>query len=421
MKRRAFLFVLLLIFIVEIITLIYYEKQDIGNDQDAVAVNEALQSVQTDWGSIENHINQTSLDYVVLDAEGILLYETKDGLSESINAAIVHRDTILDIEADGSAVGKLIIYNDNVQIFRSWKQNVFHIVLAAILVQCGTFIFYIFYLNRTIIKPFQNLKGFAKRIADGNLDVPLKMDRQNIFGAFTESFDIMRTELKQARIAEAEANASKQELVANLSHDIKTPVASIKAAAEVGAVLTDNEKIRDNYAQIIGKADQINALISQLFSATLEELQQLPVNPKDMESSELKMLLENADYQHMGIVPDIPDCLLYADKLRLQQVFDNLFANSYKYANTKIDITIDKDEECLGISVEDYGGGVDKEELPFLKEKFKRGSNTENIDGAGLGLYISDYFMKGMKGRLVVENGLHGLKVTVWILFSHKI
>lgn len=96
----------------------------------------------------------------------------------------------------------------------------------------------------------------------GNLDLPLEMDRQNLFGAFTESFDLMRSELKKARLAEAKANAEKKELVAKLSHDIKTPVASIKAAAEVGLALSETERMKENYTQIIRKADQINGLIT---------------------------------------------------------------------------------------------------------------------------------------------------------------
>ncbi len=65
-----------------------------------------------------------------------------------------------------------------------------------------------------------------------------------------------------------------------------------------------------------------------------------------------------------------------------------------------------KNEEYLEIIVEDYGGGVPEEELTLIKEKFKRGSNVKQIEGAGLGLYISDYFMQKMKGSLVVDNGI---------------
>ena len=421
MKKRKFLISLMFVFAIEIVTLIIFAAGDADNFQDAVEVNEAVYSVKTDWGAMENHENHTNLEYIVLDKRGVVIFKTKEGLSESINEAIIHRDTILDVEYDGEAAGKIVIYNDSAQILQRRKQTTIIILIAAMLIQGIVFIGYIIYLDRSVIKPFNKLKGFAERVAGGNLDIPLEMDRQNLFGAFTESFDIMRAELRKARIAEAKANASKKELVAKLSHDIKTPVASIKAASEVGAALTCSEKIKDNYTQIIRKADQINSLITNLFTATLEELKELSVTPADIESTELKALLENADYLHRAAIPDICNCLIYADKLRLQQVFDNIFANSYKYANTKIDIMVHRDDKCIAVSIEDYGGGVDVEELPLLKEKFKRGSNTKDIEGAGLGLYISDYFMKEMQGELVIENGINGLKITVIISLSRGI
>lgn len=421
MKKRVFLISFILIFAAEIGALILFAVQDTDELQDAVAVNEAVQSVQADWNAMENHKNNTGLDYAALDRDGQIVYRTRSGLSESVNMAVIHRDTILDIEADGSPVGKLIIWNDSARTFRDQKQRTVIVFAAALLLQCAICIGCMMYLDRVVVRPFQDLKGFAERVAGGNLDIPLTMDRQNLFGAFTESFDIMRSELRKARAAEAEANASKKELVAKLSHDIKTPVASIKAASEVGIAVAGDEKIKNNYTQIIRKADQINTLITNLFTATLEELRQLSVTPSDIESRELKTLLENADYLDKAAIPEIPECLLYADKLRLQQVFDNIFVNSYKYANTKIEVTVQRNSSSLAVYMEDYGGGVSEEELPLLKEKFKRGSNVKDMEGAGLGLYISDYFMKEMRGELCVENGQNGLKAAVVIPLSGTI
>lgn len=421
MKKRRLLVCLLCIFAVEIAAILFFAGQSAEDEQNTVEINEAVQSVQKDWNTIESHRNRTDLDYVVMDRKGTVLFRTKTGLSESIHAAIGHRDIILDLEDGSGTVGKIIIYNDAVQVFRTQRQRTVMILSAAIAVQCAVCISYFLYLNHVVIKPFQKLKGLAERIAAGNLDIPLEMDRHNLFGVFTESFDLMRSELKRARMAEAEANASKKELVAKLSHDIKTPVASIKAASEVGEALTDNEKIKDNYTQIIRKADQINTLITNLFTATLEELKQLSVTPCDMESKELKSLLENADYLHRAELPQIADCILYADPLRLQQVFDNIFANSYKYGEPPIVIYTALRNSRLFVCIEDWGGGVSQEDLPLLKEKFRRGSNTKNAEGAGLGLYISDYFMREMQGELVVENGEKGLKVTVGISLSGRI
>lgn len=421
MKYKAFLTCMAVIFLAEISVLIWFMNTD-GNDlQDAVEINAAVQSVQADWGNIYAHRNSTGLDYTVLDGDGKMLFRTKVGLSESINEAIINRDTILDIEEAGKTVGKIIIRNNSRKgLAESRKKTVSVIVFAAAVqfIICAAYSVYIYF---AVIKPFKKLEGFAESVAGGNLDIPLKMDRGNIFGAFTESFDIMRSELKKARLAEARANAEKKELVAKLSHDIRTPVASIKAASEVGAAISENEKNRQNFTHIIHKADQINTLVTNLFSATLEELQQLTVEPVDIESGEISEMLAGADYFHYAKIPAVPDCLIYADKLRLQQVFDNIFANSYKYANTKIDVEILLKNNRLSVKIEDFGGGVPNEEIPFLKEKFKRGKNSENIDGAGLGLYISDCFMKEMGGELVIENGQHGLSAEIFIKLSGTI
>ncbi len=415
--KKGFLIALPIFFMAEICVLILFGLKNENSTQDVLAVNEVVHSVQSDWDRIKSHVNETALDYVVIDNDGKPLYRTTDGLSESVNAAVSHRDTILDVKIGGEAVGKIIVYNDYGGA-DSNKSRIITIFISALVCQCAVCVGYAVYLNKRIISPFNRLKGFAERVAGGNLDIPLEMDKGNLFGAFTESFDIMRSELKKARIAEAKANASKKELVAKLSHDIRTPIASIKAVSELGAATASDEKTRGNYGQIILKADQINTLVGNLFSATLEELQQLTVSPADMPSTELYDILTSADYFHKAEIPDIPERLLYADKLRLQQVFDNIFANSYKYANTEVNVKINPENAYLAVEIEDSGGGVSNEELPTLKEKFRRGKNSEGIDGAGLGLYISDAFMREMGGDLQTENGDNGLKITVFIPLS---
>ena len=421
MKKGFFIIGIALVFVVEIIALIVFAVQTPNFAQDTVAVNEITQSVARDFDNMQAHSNKTDLNYVVLDNESNVVFKTKDGLSESVNVAIAHRDTILDITVSGAVLGKIIVYNDGAQTLQAQKDTVIIVILSVIFIQCGICVGYAVYLHFTVVKPFSRLKGFAQRIAGGNLDIPLEMDKGNLFGAFTESFDIMRSELKKSRLAEAQAQQSKKELVAKLSHDIKTPISSIKAVSEVGLAVTPNAKDKANYTQIIGKADQINTLVTNLFTATLEELQQLTVTPTNVESKQVKFILANADYLHRAGIPDIPNCFVYADSLRLQQVFDNIFANSYKYANTTIDVTVSKIVNHLIIAIEDYGGGVPQEELSSIKEKFKRGSNSLNTEGAGLGLYIADYFLGEMNGELNVENGSHGLKVTVTLSLSGKI
>lgn len=421
MKGKIFLAALLLLFFAEIAAVAIFAAYNPNAQQDAAAVNMALQSVREDFYDLNAHENSTGLDYAVLDNSGNVLYVTKEGISLTVNEAVKHRDTMLDItDKSGAVTGKLIIFNDGAESLNTGRKTAAAIIAAAIILQAAICAAFTVYINKTVIKPFKGLKGFAERVAGGNLDVPLDMDRGNIFGAFTESFDIMRSELKKARAAEAEANESKKELVAKLSHDIKTPVASIKAAAEVGEASAKDRKARENYARIIQKADQIDALISNLFAAALEDLKRLTVTAADLSSQEVLTLLKNADYLGRAAAADIPKCSIRGDRLRLQQVFDNIFANSYKYADTAIEISAFTDKGRLYVCIEDEGGGVNEDDLPRLKEKFARGADAVNEEGAGLGLYIADYFMREMGGELVVENGTRGLKVSVVTALSGR-
>lgn len=271
------------------------------------------------------------------------------------------------------------------------------------------------YCERSILKPFHRLRRFARDVAMGNLDIPLEMDRHENFGAFTESFDLMREELKTARENERNAERSKKELVASLSHDVKTPVASIQAITEFMLVTTKDDEDKRQLEIINAKAEQINTLVTNMFHAALEELQQLSVTVAEIHSTELHKLIQNADYARRVKPFIIPSCIVLADVVRLQQVFDNIIVNSYKYADTDIEVSAAfvEGEQFLDIKITDFGGGVPKDELPLLFNKFFRGKDSENQNGYGLGLYISRYLMEQMSGSICCENHETGFTVSL--------
>jgi signal transduction histidine kinase len=230
------------------------------------------------------------------------------------------------------------------------------------------------------------------------------MDRHGRFGAFTESFDLMREELKKARENERNADRSKKELVASLSHDIKTPVASIKATTELMLINPKDEKEKLQLERINEKAEHINALITDMFHATLEELQALNVTPAEIQSTVIPQLIQNADYKGQVKPFIIPSGIIVADPVRLQQVFDNIIGNSYKYAGTDIKIDARFDNQYLIIDISDTGSGVPDDELQLLLNKFYRGKNAGDKSGYGLGLHISRFLLEQMSGELRCEN-----------------
>jgi len=277
-----------------------------------------------------------------------------------------------------------------------------------------------FYLNRKVLKPFHELGSFARNIAAGNLDVPLAMDRNNLFGPFTESFDIMREELAKARYQEAMANKSKKELVASLSHDVKTPLTSIKLISELLEATAADPKTKEKVHTIYEKADQIDRLVTNLFQASLEELGRLSVTVTEEESRKLADLIRTADFYGHTSMGQIPDCILRMDPLRMQQVFDNIINNSVKYAGTSIDISFSLISEFLKITIRDYGSGVPEDEIPLLFEKYYRGSRAveDQKDGSGIGLYICSYLMDQMGGSIRCYNHENGFAAELLVPLS---
>ena len=329
---------------------------------------------------------------------------------ENKAAAFSERETVLEL-GNGCTV---IISDDFSTIFSKYRSTLILVFCICVGLVFCMMIFYCWYIYYRVVKPFDKLRLFAARVAQGNLDCPLEMDRENLFGAFTESFDIMRVELAASREREYKANQSKKELIASLSHDIKTPVASIRATAELVEIMSENDKVKNKLQGIQQKADQIELLINNLFHATLEELQELEVKDTEENSQLIDELIRLADFS--GLVGDftVPECILKCDKLRLGQVFDNIISNSYKYAGTPISVSCQLEGDFMHIEILDSGKSLDEDDISRCLDKFYRGKNSEGKNGSGLGLYISSYFCDKMGGALEVSSK-DGFCVTVTI------
>lgn len=383
---------------------------NIGNlRQDVVAVNECVKSVEINYP--DQSLYSRDLDYVLLSEDGTVLYRTRDGLSETINQAVSNGDTILDIDG----IGKILIHNSTEESVNSYKNGIIAVIVASTLIQALIIFIYLYRIRKTIIDPFKSMNEFAVRVAGGDLDIPLKVDGKHLFGEFTEAFDLMRTELKRARLAEKQANDAKKEMVAKLSHDIKTPVASIKSSSEIGYEISKDEKTKHCFNLINEKSDQVTALVANLFNSSINDITEIAVNPAKYNSDILYSIIRNSDYLNKASKFTVPEADIYVDKLRLQQVFDNIFMNSYKYANTGIDVNISSGDDFLTVKIKDHGPGVDPDEIPLLKEKYKRGENASDKGGAGLGLFLSDYFITNMDGALLLDSDGSGFEVTVKI------
>lgn len=426
MKINRIIVILIISVILEGVLTVLTVGRISDTKQDPVKVNECVRSVELNYGDTGSY--SRALDYVVTDEDGMVLFRTKEGLPETLNEAIIDQCLIMDYEIENEssdhaenasgnpadiARGKIIFENTLGDRLSVYRNRLFAAIAIIMVIQFAIIFAWLFYIRKSVIRPFEDLNDFAVRVASGNLDVPLRMDKGHIFGGFTEAFDLMRSELRKARAAERKANEEKKEIVAKLSHDIKTPVASIKSTSEVGLVTAGDDKTREMFGQINAKTDQIKTLVDNLFNSSVQELTEISVNPSPQNSSVIKELIRNADYLGRVGDYDIPDARVYIDRLRLQQAFDNIFLNSYKYADTAISVSSVIEGEFLLIKISDMGPGVSDEELTLLKGKYRRGANSADKDGAGLGLYLTDYYIEEMDGFLTLQNEHPGFSVSL--------
>ena len=418
-KRFVLLAVLLTVILIIPVLFLNYGKQASAGYLDNTVVNGLLNELSADWDNV-NAKNKSivpqieGISYEVMDNDGRILVRTETGMPEDLGRATSERYTIRDIKVDGEVVGKLLISNDFTSMRSETQKNYERRFIIVALVEALLIALFLLWVYRNIIKPFEDLKEFASDIASGDLDKPLKMDRGNIFGSFTESFDIMRTELSEAKQKEYEAQRSKMELVSQLSHDIKTPVASIKALGELLEAQSTDPKTKERLGSIVTKADNIDAMVSDLFTETLTELNDLNVETSEQESRILDRIIKDADHMDLVTGRNVEECIIMCDPLRVTQVVNNIIFNSYKYAGTAIHLESHIEDDYLVVSFTDEGGGVSNDEIPMITKRFRRGENAKGKPGSGLGLAIAYELMEKMGGDLEVANADKGLRVRLF-------
>jgi len=384
---------------------------------DTIEINRIRLQVEAD---INNPGNDFLYDFTVINLEGQLLFSTKAesfiSFQERINQAIFNYDTIIDFD-DGNNIGKIIIYTG--ALLQGNQTHRFLITFIPFLLIAIFLIIYYFYLRIYLYHPFKRLKKFANDIASGNLDIALPMDKYNLFGEFTESFDLMREELKAAHQKAVLEEISKKELIAALSHDIKTPISIVMAASELLELEEKDEKRLKNIRTIQVKTLEIDTLITDLFNSALEDLVELKVTIEDVEAKQIEKILIDADPLNKIIIKEeIPECLVRIDPVRLAQIFGNILSNSYKYANTDIEVRYSISNKFLQIILKDFGTTLNEEELPLIKNKFYRGQNASKQQGAGLGLYICAQLLDKMAGYLDFKLVNDGFKTYINIALS---
>jgi len=274
------------------------------------------------------------------------------------------------------------------------------------------------YISRSILKPLQALNKAAENIASGNLDYKIEYRASDELGRFSRTFEQMRLKLRESLQKQHDIEMSRKEMVAGISHDLRTPIASIKGYVEgLQDGVAMDQKMTERYLAVIkDKTEKLDRLIDDLFQFAQLDMGKIDINLRNEDSLELLENIFSSYEMELGessFVVDrpLPSAQVKVDKHKIEQVVDNLVQNARRHTTKDVIIKTGAyvQDGKLVVTVRDNGPGIEEQELPHVFERFYRGEKSRSRDfgGTGLGLAISKYIIETHGGKIWAES-IHG-------------
>lgn len=279
-----------------------------------------------------------------------------------------------------------------------------YMFISVILVVVITSIILITWIKRDLYNPVNELNFAMQNIAEGNLDYRFDHNPGGEFGALYNNYEQMRLRLKESTDDKMENEHQNKELISNITHDLKTPITSIKGYVEgiMDGVADTPEKMDKYIRTIYNKANDMDKLINELTVYSRIDNNKIPyhfhrLNVADYFGDCVEEV--GLDLDSKGIKLDYTnlvsaDTQIIADPEQLKRVINNIISNSVKYMDRSrqsyIDMRILDEADSIRIEIEDNGYGIAAKDLPNIFERFYRTDASRNSaqGGSGIGLSI---------------------------------
>ena len=284
-----------------------------------------------------------------------------------------------------------------------WMISVFVLIVVAILVLV---------MNRNIAAPLTTLNNSAKLLSKGTYTYDDKVN------AYQEVYELNET-LKKAAVDIQKADQAKRDLIANVSHDLRTPLTMISGYGEMMKDLP-GEKTDENCQVIIDEAKRLTYLVNDLLDLSKLEEKKIVLEESVFDLSSL-VQREIRKYEIYAVqtgykftVDAKENLFVKADEKRIEQVFNNFITNAINYSNENkdIEIRVYQKDKNIRLEVEDHGIGISKEDQQIIFDKFERASASKRTfskggaPGFGLGLNYVLHVIEAHGGMVSVDSEL---------------
>jgi len=370
------------------------------------------------------------LGYVDYDQYGVVVKNQQEQISKDYTACI---RSVSDPERIFIVVfpSEMVSYKITFNIDNEGNNGAitFLLVLAALFLTEVLIIS--FYLKRHIDKPLRHLKEGMDEVSEGKRDIVLDYNTDKEFDEIRDRFNRMAEKLKESEEEKHEIEQRRNQMLLELAHDIKNPVASIKSSiCALNEGLVSEEKTKDYYRSIEMKAERIKTLTEDMNTSLKLESDAYNLQFEEADVCEIARRICVEFYEDITATGkdfdiDIPDEPLKSmvDEKLFGRVINNLLANANKYNSTGkwIGVGIHKDADDIVIEVMDDGEPIDEEFVPKMFEEFARGDKTRKTDGGtGLGLAISRKIVEKHQGTLkyILAEGKNCFSVRIKASYS---
>jgi two-component system, sensor histidine kinase len=299
-----------------------------------------------------------------------------------------------------------------------------------------------FLTGRTLTRSLNELNDVARKIGEGDFTRTIKVHSGDDLGRLSTSVNVMgemlrksygelETRVRQRTEELAKALTIRDEFISIASHELKTPITSLKMQLQMLTLKIDREKealplekISKGLEISVRQVNRLTSLIEDLLDVSRIESGKMTYNFEELELKQVVLevverfndALRSANNSY-EVDSSKDSVIVKADRFRIEQVTINLLSNAMKYGNGKpIQISVTKEKDRGVISIRDFGIGIDPETQSKIFARFERGNPGKNIDGLGLGLYISREIITAHDGLIKVEsNPGEGARFTVEI------
>lgn len=303
-----------------------------------------------------------------------------------------------------------------------------HLAVVILYVLLGIVIFSVTFmiLEEPGIRYLGRISDAVQSISRGNLNTEVDVTGDDEFSAMAANLNKMSSDIRKLMDKEREAERTKNELITNVAHDLRTPLTSIIGYLELLAGNTQiPQEMQHKYIEIAySKSRRLEKLIEDLFGFTKLNYGKIAMHIGQIDIVKLlEQLLEEAypNFEEKNLSYDlqsnVPAKIISADGNLLARLFDNLIGNAIKYGadGKRVLVKIHGEEDTVTVSVTNFGRVIPADELPLLFNKFYRveQSRSATTGGTGLGLAIAKEIVDMHGGTIRVASDLNGTVFTV--------